>query len=120
MALKNTIDGGSDVRDLISENLVAKVIASRKATFQERYDKRNDARGSKGKPQSLDRTRFMSHGGMGSRICEGIVSLSPGESEWTFREKKKKNDLPSARGQKVEMAARCIPTDEMSRPCYFR
>lgn len=64
----NTMFGDSDIRVLISETLLAEVLATRKVTFQERNSRGLNASSSKGGLESLDRIRFRSHGGTGSQI----------------------------------------------------
>lgn len=58
---------------MYGSDLLAEVIATRHATFQERYDKWHITSGSNGGPISFDETRFRSHRGMGSHL--GIVFL---------------------------------------------
>lgn len=50
------------MKALISETLVAEVIATRKATFHKRNSTGHDASGSKAEPTRLD--RFKSNGGI--------------------------------------------------------
>lgn len=64
MSLKeNTVYCGTEIKALISETLLAEVIATRKVTFQERNIREHDANGMKGGSMSFDRTRFKSHWG---------------------------------------------------------
>lgn len=58
LSCKETVYGDSDVGAWISGTLLAEVIATRKATFQKRNSKGQVARGSKGDPVSLNRTKF--------------------------------------------------------------
>lgn len=64
-SLWNTVKGGSAIMAASSLSLLAKVMVTMNATFTERWVMAQIARGSKGSPVRVDRSRLRSHWGMG-------------------------------------------------------
>ena len=67
MSLWNIVYGGSATRARSSETLLANVMATRNATFHDKYRREQVAKGSKGGAISFERTRLRSQEGMGQR-----------------------------------------------------
>lgn len=90
------------MRALISDTRLAE--ATRKAMFHERWEREQEAIGSKGGPVSLKRTRLRYHWGTGcqtgrkslSRPFRNLIDISC-----------ENTDLPWTCRRKADMAARC-------------